>query len=149
MLLTTVNFMKRKDICEYSKKFLGVPFRHQGRTEFGLDCAGLIVKIAKDCKLYEKELVDIKGYAKVPDGESLRNALLKGTAKEKAFSEIKEADIILMSFMREPQHLALYLGNGKIIHAYQGAGKVVIHDLDSKWSNRIVSVFQFFNVEEE
>lgn len=141
--------MKRSEVCEHSKKFLGIPFIHQGRTDAGYDCAGFIRKIAEDCNLYKDEVIDIKGYSRIPDGLSLRNALIKGTAKEKSFKNIKAGDIILMSFIKEPQHLSLYLGNGKIIHSYQGAGKIVMHDLDSKWLKRVVSVFEFYNIEED
>lgn len=32
-----------------AREYLGVPWQHQGRTEFGLDCVGLLIRSAEDC----------------------------------------------------------------------------------------------------
>ncbi len=32
-----------------ARKYLGVPWQHQGRTRFGIDCIGLLVCAAQDC----------------------------------------------------------------------------------------------------
>jgi cell wall-associated NlpC family hydrolase len=41
----------RTDIVAAARTYLGVPWRHQGRTRAGLDCAGLIVMVARDLAL--------------------------------------------------------------------------------------------------
>jgi cell wall-associated NlpC family hydrolase len=142
------NSVSRKLVCEVAMSYLGTPFHHQGRFKgVGLDCAGLIVGISQECKLYKDKVEDIKGYSRIPDGKTLRDVLLKGTKGEKPISELKEGDIILMRFHREPQHLGLYMPNNQMIHSYEGIGKVVIHDFDEKWKNRVISIFEFHNIE--
>ena len=34
-----------------ARSYLGVPWRHQGRTRAGIDCAGLVVLVARDLGL--------------------------------------------------------------------------------------------------
>lgn len=141
--------MIREEVCKKALEYLDTPFHHQGRKKgVGLDCAGFIVELAKECKLYKGNVVDMKNYSAKPDGVSLRKTLLQGTAKEKTFTDIKIGDIILFRFLQNPQHLALYMPNNKIIHAYSTAEKVIMHDLDEKWKNKIVSVFEFENIED-
>lgn len=36
---------------DHARKYLGVPWRHQGRSRGGLDCVGLVVLAARDCGL--------------------------------------------------------------------------------------------------
>jgi len=140
--------INRDYVCERALTYLGTPFHHQGRLKgVGLDCAGFIVELAKECNLYVDKVEDLTGYSRVPDGKSLREVLVKGTRCEKSISDLKAGDIILMKFLKEPQHLGLYMPNNQIIHAYEGIKKVVIHDFDIKWKNRVISIFEFNNIE--
>jgi cell wall-associated NlpC family hydrolase len=43
----------REQIVEEARKYLGVRFRHQGRTVAGIDCAGLILNVGNDLGLIE------------------------------------------------------------------------------------------------
>ena len=54
-------------------------------------------------------------------------------------------DLLLMRFAREPQHLAVLVGEN-IVHAYANAGRCVEHRLDDAWSRRIVRVYRFAGV---
>lgn len=138
----------REEICNKALEYLDVPFHHQGRNKFGVDCAGLIVCVAQELRLFHEQVSDIKGYSRIPDGKQLREVLINGTAKEKTINELQPGDILLMRFVNEPQHVALYMPKNQIIHSYQRAGKVTIHDLDKAWRSRIISCFEYFNVEE-
>lgn len=140
----------RKEICDKALEYLDTPFIHQGRLKgVGVDCAGLVVGVAKELNLYNEEVSDLKGYSRIPDGETLYQTLLNGTSKEKSMKDLKEGDVLLFRFTRYPQHVGIYMPNNKLIHSYEGVGKVVIHSLDDKWKNRIISVFEYFNVIEE
>lgn len=141
--------MKREQVCDVALTYLDTPFHHQGRLKgVGLDCAGLVVSVAKECELYKGKVIDMSNYSMIPDGKSLMATLIRGTSKQKSFDELKIGDILLMNFLRNPQHLAIYMPNNKIIHSYSTAGKVIIHDFDEQWKNRVVAVFEFQNIEE-
>ena len=135
----------RKDICNKALEYLNTPFHHQGRLKgIGVDCAGLIVCIAKELNL---PYGDLTNYARIPDGKSLRD-VLKNNAEEKSLNDSKEGDILLMKFVNEPQHVALLMPNNQIIHSYLRARKVIIHNFDEIWKDRVVGVFEFKNIEE-
>lgn len=135
----------REEICRKALEYENIPFHHQGRLKgIGVDCAGLIVCVAKELGLHYD---DIKNYSRIPDGKSLRDILKKNTAREKTLAEAEPGDILLMKFLIEPQHVALYMPNNEVIHSYRLAGKVTKHSLDETWRNRVISVFEFKNIE--
>ena len=123
------------DLVEAAREWLDVPFHHQGRNRVGIDCAGLVIVCAKELGI---EFEDIKGYARTPDGVTLERELDRQLTKVKR--EPISGDVLLMRIRREPQHIAIKTDIG-IIHAYQGAGKVVEHNLDDKWRKRIKGVY--------
>jgi len=49
---------------------------------------------------------------------------------------------LLMRFMGDPQHLAIYAGE-TIIHAFAAGRKVCEHRLDDVWRARIVRIYRF------
>ena len=120
-----------------ARKYLGVKFHHQGRNVAGLDCLGLVILAARDIGRY---LEDLKGYARTPDGDKLKKECER-QLKAGDINNMKEGDILLMRFRREPQHLAIKTDVG-IIHSYQDAGQVVEHGLDDKWLSRIKGVYK-------
>lgn len=51
------------DIVNYARTWLGTRWVHQGRSETGIDCAGLLVKVAEHFTL---EHEDMQGYRRDP-----------------------------------------------------------------------------------
>ncbi len=48
-----------------ARKYLGTPFRHQGRTIYGMDCLGLVLTSLKDSGKFLKDkltLLTLKSY---------------------------------------------------------------------------------------
>lgn len=134
-----VGLVTGTDIQRAARCFLGTPFRHQGRIPGrGLDCAGVIVCAARALGLAD---YDVKGYGRLPDGESfLRHLLAAGCEKIKV-ADARPGDLYLIRFEQDPQHLALVTDIG-ILHATAGIGRVVEHRLDEAWSARIVAAFR-------
>ena len=151
---------KRKEFCDNAVKYEGVGFQHQGRNflkeedkkKLKLDCAGLCVESARDTGLLMKD-DDLSNYSKIPDGNSLINHL-NSVLDLKKNEELKEGDIVVMSFNNNPTHLAIYLGeyngigNGEyIIHSYILSRKVIIHRLDTNWKKNIIAVYSVKNID--
>lgn len=124
------------DLVESARKYLGAPFRHQGRNHLGLDCGGLLVLAASDMG---RVLDDIKGYARTPDGKTLV-AVMERNLKRVNRQPLPN-DIILFKLRKYPQHIAICTDVG-IIHAHADNGKVVEHRIDEKWRSMIVGVFE-------
>ncbi len=126
--------MTPADFVAAARSYVGVPFRHQGRTRHGVDCIGLVVCAARDIGL---TLADRTDYPRDPNG-----LLPLEMARQFAPVESPQAgDILLMRFRGEPQHVAI-LGGAALIHSYASIGRVVEHGLDAKWRRRIVAAYR-------
>lgn len=130
------------DVIASARSYLGVPFRHRGRTSAGLDCAGLVWCAYRDNGVI---LPDIRIYGREPYKNGLERVVEAGFgAPLERGPEV--GDMILLRFEREPHHLAFvgdYLHGGlSMIHAYGNAGRVVEHRLDEAWRGKIVSVYR-------
>lgn len=122
---------------------IGTPFVHQGRViGVGLDCAGLVVHVANSLGI---EHHDQGNYARTPS-DGLLEAALDGQQCLERVSEMQRGDVLLMRFLSQPQHLAIFTGE-TIVHSYQTVGKVCEHGLDDKWLRRIVGIYRFAGVE--
>ena len=126
----------RQDIINAARNYLGVRYKHQGRTRFGLDCLGLVVRVAHDLSLSNEDSTD---YGSVPDGKRLMREM---DARLDITMNAKPGDVLLMRFDKNPQHLAIMTDKG-IIHSYAQVRGVVEHRLDDEWAKRIVRSYSF------
>ena len=59
------------DAVRVARTYIGTPFHHMGRLPgVGLDCAGLLVCVARELKLVAPDF-DTPAYAPTPDGTSM------------------------------------------------------------------------------
>lgn len=128
-------------IIETARQWIGTPFKHQGRVRgVGVDCAGLAIGISKDLGL---PVIDESGYARSPKDNAMRVLI------EQQCDAITKIEIGALLFMPHSGtlHLAIVsqLDPIYIIHAYQPAGKVVEHRLDSKWLRRVAKIYRVRN----
>lgn len=114
---------RRSDVVEHARTYLGVPYVHQGRTRHGLDCIGLVVRVAHDLGLSAYE---ISHYARVPSGR-LMIRLLKENCQAIPPSTAQPGDLLHIAYGKQPQHLAIVTERG-MIHADSRHG-VVEHGL--------------------
>jgi cell wall-associated NlpC family hydrolase len=150
------NFLPSPIVTE-ARTLLGVRFRHQGRNaELGVDCLGLIIYVAKRLHLRCKNGTllfqhDNRSYSKIPDGALLLEHLTRYLVI-KPVLEMREGDIALIHYDKNPQHLAIIthynnsipLQHG-LIHAFAPARKVVEHHLDDSWKQKITHIFSIEN----
>lgn len=126
-------------------EYLGVKFRHRGRTTRGLDCLGLVVLAARDCG-YEAK--DKKVYGRQPFNDGLRQGLIDNGCVP-VTREMRPGDILLMKHYlhdKEPTHVGIVTehphGLG-IIHSYAAMGRVVYHRIDKVRKRKVMEVFEW------
>lgn len=134
------------EVVSTARNWIGVKFRHQGRDRTGVDCAGLVICVAKELGLTD---FDTTGYARrITDGIYIRRLC----EQEMDMTETTEpGDVLLMRFCTYPSHLAIVAtypsGGLSIIHAYAQARRVVEHRLDETWERRIVQSYRLKGID--
>ena len=123
-----------------ARGWLGVPFRHQGRSRYGVDCLGLLVKLAEELQLTSREnnafwSEDRTDYGHYPNALELLSET----------DSIVPGVVLLLEVDRRATHLGIaskYSQGGMgLIHAYAPARKVIEEPLSSYWLGRVVSAF--------
>jgi cell wall-associated NlpC family hydrolase len=127
----------RAQVVEEARRWIGTPFAHQGRNRHGVDCIGLLVVVARELGLSQ---YDFGGYGRVPDGATiLREAATQ--LEPVPIPERQPADIFVMRWTREPQHLGFISPRG-VIHAWARHGGVVEVSLPDAWLRRFVACYR-------
>lgn len=87
------------DVVADAKKYLGVPYVFGGTSSSGIDCSGLVQRVFKDLGIDVPRLVS--GQSKV------------GT-EVPSLAQAQPGDIIVCN---GGEHIVIYAGDGKVIHA--------------------------------
>lgn len=130
-----------------ARKWIGTPYEHAGRMlGVGVDCVGVIVGVAKSLGIVE-EGYRTPFYEPFNDG-SLIGEIFPRYASEIAAEQIQPGDVVVMEFLKLPQHTAIVgdaeygLRSLSIIHAYYPMRQVIEQPLDEKWLRRIVQAWR-------
>ena len=125
----------RDDIATEARRWLGVPWKHEGRNKFGIDCVGLLIRVANDLGISE---FDIDGYSRVPSGHMMSRMMAEHMEKID-INEIGSGDVLHLRYDGQPQHIAIVSNTVpfRIIHADNITGKVIEHGLDASWRSMI------------
>ena len=130
-------------IIAEARLWLGTPYQHQAsRCGVGADCLGLVRGIYR--ALYGQEPEAPPPYARAArrgDGEILQAAALRHLLP---MDDVAAGRVLLFRMRRRlpARHLAIYLGEGRIVHAMSGVGVCEI-DFTQWWQARCVGVFAF------
>lgn len=122
-----------QDFIAQARALVGVPWRHQGRSVYGVDCIGLITLALNGAGLDLAEFLgvtDRRDYGRGAQPEMLR---LVGEHCKPLYQPI-DGCLIVVKFLRDPypRHFGLY-AQANIIHADALAGRVVEHGYRGVW----------------
>ncbi len=138
----------RADVVAEARRWLGVPYAHQGRTRAGVDCGGLVGAVAVmlgrvPADWWAAQFDPLHaGYGRQPALGRLQGICERWMLR---MPQARPGDVLLMRFEAEPQHLAIAAdyrhGGLSMVHALARSGRVAEHRLSPEWAGRIVACY--------
>ncbi len=114
----------RADVVAQARSYLGVRWRHQGRTAAGLDCVGLVVRVCQDLGLSD---YDSTAYGRDPDARKFLSHFVAGGAVRIDPKLAADGDLIAFHQSGFPCHAgirATLRGGPSVIHAHMNRRQV-------------------------
>jgi L-cysteine desulfidase len=116
----------RDQIVHAARTFVGVPWRHQGRSRMGIDCVGLLVAVAK---IIGADHEDKLAYAHEPTNLEIVEHLRKYSTHHKIEKGMNMSGLIgIFAQSIYPCHVGIFTmknGHVNIVHARADRKKVV------------------------
>ena len=131
-----------QDIVKEAHSWLGVKWRHQGRSKMGVDCAGLVYCVGVNVGI---NLQDYTGYPNSPNVTFLKYFDQNGY--KIGMRDLAPGDLVVFSDQRHPCHCGIMVQDRRIIHAHISFRRVIIQPLKDavKWSGKVKHVFRYPN----
>lgn len=110
----------RRAVCDAACDWIGVPYRYGGNDRRGVDCSGLV------CNVFKKA-ADIK----LPRVSTDQAKYCRQITRKKA----QPGDLVFFTSKsggNRINHVAIYLGEGKVVHSTSSRG-VIISSLDDQY----------------
>lgn len=106
-------------IVSYAKNFMGTRYVWGGSSSNGVDCSGFVKLV------YNNFGINVNRVA----ADQAKQGTYVSTAG------LNEGDLLFFATSggSNINHVGIYIGNGKFIHASSGAGKVTVSDINSKF----------------
>ena len=130
------------DLVAAARSWLGEPWRHQGRGTRGIDCVGLLIRIAHDFNLTE---FDITTYNRRAKGVGFEQHFVNHMNKI-SLLDLCESDVIVFRDEQYPCHCAMYsesTGRPTIIHSHALRRKVIEEGFEGEWKEKALMAFRF------
>ena len=129
-------------IVAEARAWLGVPWRHQGRTRQGIDCAGLVVLVGRALGLCD---YDTSAYGRRPAGQGFVQhfrACMDGIG----IPEARPGDVLVFADAAYPCHcgfLTTKHDQPHLLHAHALRRKVIEEPYAGEWPARVKLAFRF------
>jgi hypothetical protein len=126
-----------------ARAYLGVPWRHLGRSREGLDCIGLVLLAARDCGLAAD---DPAPYAREPSSQRLR-AGLAAVLDEVPIAAARRGDVLVFNLGLYAGHLGVLAFHPgyfvpSVIHAFAPRRRVVEEPLATIEAGTLTGAFR-------
>ena len=131
--------MTPDDFVGAARDWLGVPWRHLGRTRAGVDCIGLVLVAAAAAGL---EIEDPAPYAREPQGAALMHGVLAHGVR---VAEARAGDVLVFRMGLYGGHVGIatthrtYGGPG-VLHAYAPHRHVVEQPMDADLTRALLAI---------
>lgn len=139
----------RAQVVAAARSWLGTPFHHQARKKgAGIDCAGLVVAVGRECGYAIEDRVGYQRYPSV--ARHLYDDCLKNLV-EISIQEAKPGSVLLFwlvktkrSGIKLPQHLGIVGEPDTMVHAWCDAKRVIESNWTGPtWKDHVYAAFDF------
>ncbi len=131
-------------IVAEARSWLGVPWRHQGRDRSGIDCGGLIVRVAHALELSQ---YDTSNYARrAKDFQFLEHFRAGLGMASVRMSEVRPGDVVIFVDRASPCHCGFYTlqeGAPSFVHAHALRRQVIEERFVGEWRAAAKFVFRW------
>lgn len=131
-----------------ARRWLGTPFRHQGRTAGGIDCVGLLIVIARGLGLPHH---DVTGYTRRATGMGFLEHF-HAHLTEIVPTDARPGDVLVFVETSYPCHTGLmtrHRGAVHLIHAHALRGRVLEEPMAGEWAGKLRFAFRFPHLSED
>lgn len=141
----------RAAIIEEALRWEGVTFLHGHYHKSGCDCLGFLRGVALalgiDASNANPAIKHLIGYGRQPDTAKMREGL-SIFLTEIPLADAVEGDVVWMRMednrAAPPQHLAILMPGGYMIHALESNKRVVHHRIPPRWRrDRFIAAWRF------
>lgn len=132
--------IERAQLVSEARGWVGVPYVHQGRTRYGVDCIGLVLCVRAALAPWAALALEVRNYERHPKDGLL---LARVQANCVQLDAPEDGAMILVRWPKtlHPSHAAIYAG-GNLIHAYQRARRVVETGFRAHWARNAHSFWR-------
>lgn len=117
----------RQNVVSYALQFVGNPYRYGGTSlTNGADCSGFVQSVFRDCG--------------IGVGRSSRDQAAGGTPID--IDSVQPGDLLFYSNGKSINHVAIYIGNGQVVHASTKRTGIKISNYNYRKPCKAVSYLQ-------
>lgn len=136
-----------------ARSYVGVKWRHQGRSRSGMDCAGLVIRVPLDLGILPDGF-DFRAYHRYPDGKTLERTCEENLDHLDSFAKVQPGDVLTMHDLgtRWPCHMGIVAdrpgGGFNLVHswAHLPIRRVVEARLDDFWLSKVTGCWAYRGV---
>ena len=134
-------------IVAEARSWLAVPWRHQGRDRSGIDCGGLVVRVAHALALSDYDVSNYPRRAK--DFQFLEHFRAGLGMTSVRMIEVRPGDVVIFVDRASPCHCGFYTlqdGAPSFVHAHALRRQVIEELLVGEWREAAKFVFRWPDV---
>jgi cell wall-associated NlpC family hydrolase len=133
-------------IVAEARTWLGTRYYHAGRDRNGIDCVGLLVRIAQELGFCAYDDVNYSPEEFEKLAPYLRRLGQPVPVPDPFPTGLEAGDLCQFMVNGAPRHAGIYARDGTgaptLIHAYRTAGLVLEHPFDRHWARRLWAVYR-------
>ena len=140
--IITSEIITSEMIVAEARCWLGVTWRHQGRTRSGIDCVGLVVCVARSLCLSD---YDSTGYSRRAQGQAFVEHF-RSNMDGVAIPDARPGDVLVFADRAYPCHcgfLTERLGHPHLLHAHATRRQVIEEPYAGEWPEKVKFAFRF------